>query len=79
MQLSFYFAVNLVIPRRPPSHPHSVALRAPFVLPLALMGHIGSGIKEIWCDSAFEELDMLIVTLTDLSPDLGRGVREGVF
>lgn len=43
---------------------------------MALVGHTGAGIKEIWCDSGFEELDMLNVTLTDLSLDLGHGVSK---
>lgn len=54
---------------------HSPAFRAPFVLLMALVGHTGAGIEEIWCDSGFTELDMLNLTLTDLSLDLGLGVE----
>lgn len=43
-----------------------------------LVGHTGAGIKEIWCDSGFEELDMLNVTLTDLNLDLGHGMSGAV-
>lgn len=74
----FHFALNSVIPPFNCVDPHSPAFRAPFVLLMALVGHIGAGIKEIWCDSGFEELDMLNVTLTDLRLDLGHGVSEAV-
>lgn len=45
---------------------------------MPLVGHTGAGIKEIWCDSGFEKLDMLKLTLTNLNLDLGHGVSRAV-